>query len=71
MKKKKGIGIALVAGVLLAVSAVAFARSIDCDIVCPVCGSLNVNHYHPGNDPTVYHAFCRDCNYEWDGIITE
>lgn len=44
--------------------------SVDCDIVCPICGSREVNHVHL-NGSSTYYAKCRMCMHEWYGESTE
>ena len=35
-----------------------------CYLICPNCGSLETNHYHP-NGGIAAQVFCRTCHYEW------
>lgn len=40
------------------------AYATKCILICPQCGSMETNHYHP-NGGTGAQVKCRDCGYKW------
>ena len=40
------------------------AYATKCILVCPECGSMNTNHYHP-NGGQAAQVKCRDCGHKW------
>ena len=61
--KKKSLKVLLVSFLLTCVS-ILTVYAINCDLTCPICGSKNINHYHP-NHGVACEALCRDCRYRW------
>lgn len=64
MKKnlKKMLLVSVMALSLCGGVVVAYAEK--CILVCPVCGGMNTNHYHPDGGKAAQ-VKCRDCGYKW------
>lgn len=64
MKKSlKTISLIIVVVVTLLGGAFA-AYATRCILKCPICGSIETNHFHP-NGGKGAQVLCRSCGYEW------
>ena len=41
------------------------AKAINCDIVCPDCGSREITHFHDSKTGLICFILCRGCGYQW------
>ena len=41
-----------------------YSSECNCKLICPNCGSINTNHFHP-NGGIAAQVRCRDCDTEW------
>ena len=42
------------------------AKAINCNIICPICGSGEITHFHYSDTGLIRFIFCRNCEYVWD-----
>ncbi len=40
------------------------AKAVNCNIVCPACNQVEVNHFHDSKTGIIY-VYCRVCEYEF------
>ena len=67
MKKLISTLSALIVAIVLSCISLKGNESHDwrCEIICPTCGSLEINHTHPNNNLSVFYAHCRTCGQNW------
>ena len=50
--------------VIVLCGSVVAAYATRCILKCPICGSIETNHFHP-NEGKGAQVLCRSCGYEW------